>query len=316
MKYFIIGGAGFIGSVLVDKLLNQKGNSVTVYDNLSSGKLRYIKKFSSQKNFLFIKDDILDLKKLQKNMKHHDFVYHLAANPDIRLGLKDTRLDFQINTVGTMNVLDSMIKNKINKIVFASSSAIFGTPSKIPTPEEYGPCQPESFYGASKLACEGFISAYSNIFDMKSWIFRFANITGFPATHGILHDFYNKIAKNPKELEVLGNGNQAKSYVTNHMLVDAMQTVIKNTINHKQKLFIYNIGNNDKITVKEIVKIFLNENKLNLKIKYTGGKGGWKGDVPIMNLDISKIKKFGWQPNMTSRDCIIEAIKQIRVNTS
>ena len=311
MRYLVTGGAGFIGSVLVEKILGRKGNKVTVYDNLSSGKLEHIDDFREDKNFSFIKGDILNLNKLKEVMNKHDFVYHLAANPDIRLGTQQTRLDFKINTIGTLNVLEAMIKNGVKMIAFASTSTVFGTPSEIPTLEDYGPCLPESLYGASKLACEGFVSAYAYLFGVKAWIFRFANITGSPATHGIIFDFYNKVRKNPKELEVLGDGNQTKSYVTNRMLVDAMELSIRKTINQKQKIFLYNIGNEDKISVKNITKIFLKENKLTSKVRYTGGKIGWKGDVAMMRLDISKIKRLGWKPNKTSRQCIVETVRQI-----
>jgi len=312
MNYFVIGGAGFVGSVWVDKILKKKGNKITVYDNLSSGRMEFIKKYKKNKNFSFIKGDILNPVKLRKVMSGHDFIYHLAANPDIRLGTNQTRLDFEQNTIGTLNVLESMVANKINKIVFASTSTVFGTAANMPTPENYGPCLPESLYGASKLACEGFISAFANLFDMKAWIFRFANITGVPATHGIIFDFYNKIKINPKELEVLGDGNQSKSYLTNEMLVNAMEIIIKKTMNKKKKIYLYNLGNDDQISVKEITKLFLKENNLATKIRYSGGKSGWKGDVPIMKLDISKIKKLGWKPNKTSHECIIDAINKIR----
>jgi len=172
MKYFVIGGAGSIGAVLVERILKEKGNLVTVFDNLTSGRLKHLEKFRKYKQFSFVKGDILNLRKLKHSMKHHDFIYHLAANPDIRLGSENTRLDFEINTVGTLNVLDAMIANNIKKIAFTSSSAVFGIPSTIPTPENYGPCLPGSFYGASKLACEGFLSAYSFMKEIKVWIFR------------------------------------------------------------------------------------------------------------------------------------------------
>lgn len=311
MKYFVIGGAGFIGSVLVNKLL-KKGNKVTVYDNLSSGNIEHIKKSKQNRNFSFIKGNILQSQRLEKAMADHNFVYHLAANPDIKMGTEKKRLDFDINTVGTLNVLEKMVANNIKKIAFASTSTVFGTPSKMPTPENYGPCLPESLYGASKLACEGFISAYAHLFDMQAWIFRFANITGSPATHGILFDFYKKIEKNQKKLEVLGDGRQSKSYVTNHMLVDAMETVINKTINAKKNVFLYNVGNYDWISVREIAELFLKKNKLHAKLHYTGGKVGWKGDIPKMRLDISKIRKIGWNPDKASRACIVEAIQMIR----
>jgi len=167
---------------------------------------------------------------------------------------------------------------------------------------------PISLYGASKLACEGFISAYAYMYGLKAWIFRLANITGKPATHGIIYDFYKKIKKNSSVLEVLGNGNQKKSYITNEMLVDAIQYVIKNTKKKKDFVFLYNIGNDDTIKVRETAELFVRFNKLGTRLKFTGGKGGWKGDVPLMHLSISKIKKMGWKPQKSSKKCIEDSI--------
>jgi len=181
MKYFVTGGAGFIGSELVNQLLKE-GNNVTVYDNLSLGKKKNLNEFKFKPNFKFIKGDILNIKKLAKSMYGHEFVYHLAANSDIKESVKDTKKDFQVNTIGTLNVLNSMLRNKIKQLAFTSTSAVFGIPTIVPTPENYGPSLPVSLYGASKLACEGFISTYSNLFQLKTWIFRLANITGTPLT--------------------------------------------------------------------------------------------------------------------------------------
>jgi len=307
MKYFVTGGFGFIGSVLVKKLLTNK-NEVVVYDNLSSGRLDHLKNYKKNPKLKFLQGNILDKTKLSKSMKNCNFVYHLAANPDIRRGEKETRLDFKINTIGTLNILDSMLKNKIKKIVFTSSSTVFGIPTKVPTSEDYGPSLPISLYGASKLACEGFISAYANMFNFKAWIFRLANITGKPTTHGIIYDFVKKIRKNSSELEILGDGNQEKSYITNEMLVDAMQYIVNKTIKRKDFVFLYNIGNDDTIKVKSITKMFVKYNNLKTKLRYTGGKIGWKGDVSIMLLSNKRIKKLGWKPRKSSKQCIEEAI--------
>lgn len=312
MKYFVTGGAGFIGSVLVKQLLKEK-NQVTVFDDLSEGKFTNIAEYVSNPNFKFIKGNILNIAKISKAMRGHQFVYHLAANSDIKWGAKDIKRDFRINTVGTINVLDSMVKNKIKKLAFASSSAVFGMPAKIPTDEDYGPSLPVSMYGASKLACEGFISAYADIFQLKVWIFRLANITGSPLSHGIIFDFVKKIKKNPRELEILGDGNQEKSYITNEMLVAAMQFVIKMTSKRKENVFLYNVGNDDKIKVNKIAKMFVTLNHLETNLKYTGGKVGWKGDVPLMLLSNKKIKKLGWKPQKSSAKCVLEAIKNNRV---
>ena len=310
MKYFVIGGAGFVGSSLVSRLLKDKKNYVTVYDNLSSGKLEYISELKYTGNLKFVKGDILNFKKLQEKMKNHDFVFHFAANPDIRLGMKKPRLDFEINVVGTLNVLDSIVKNKIKFLCFTSSSAVFGIPEIFPTPEHYGPCIPESLYGASKLACEGYVSAYSKIHNIKSWIIRPANITGYPATHGIIYDFYKKIKKNHETLEVLGNGKQRKSYITNNELVEGILFLIKKTIKKKDNVLLFNMGNKDSISVREIADFFINKNNLNIKPTFTGGVGGWKGDVPVMNLDITKLSKIGWNPQKSSNESIIESIEK------
>ena len=181
---FVTGGAGFIGSVLVKNLLS-KGEKVTVYDNFVAGKLNYLPK---NQNLRIIKGDIQNLSLLCKSMKNHSSVFHFAANSDVRKSITNSKIDFEINFKGTKNVLDALIKNKIKNFIFPSSSTVFGFPNTFPTPENYGPCLPESFYGASKLACEAYISAYSNLYDIKSWIFRFANVTGNPSTHGIIFD--------------------------------------------------------------------------------------------------------------------------------
>jgi len=306
MKYFVTGGAGFIGSVLVKRLL-EKNHLVTVFDNFSLGKQRFLDK--KNPNLKIIRGDIRNLQTVENSIKNHEFVYHLAANSDIPAGIKNAKLDFDINTIGTLNILNSMVKHKIKNFVFASSSAVFGFPSKFPTSEDYGPCLPESFYGASKLAAEGYISSFATIHGIKSWIFRFANITGSPATHGIIFDFMKKLQKSSKQFEVLGNGLQEKSYITNEMLIDGILKIITKTKTNKQKILLYNIGNNDSIKVKEIVKLFLKEHNSNKTITYTGGKGGWKGDVHKMRLDIKKIKKIGWSPSKNSKECIIETIQ-------
>jgi UDP-glucose 4-epimerase len=306
MKYFVTGGAGFIGSELVKRLL-KKNQQVTVFDNFSLGNRRFLDTKNS--NLKIIKGDITNRNKVETSIKNHDFVYHLAANSDIPAGIKNSKLDFEINTVGTLNVLNSMVKHNIKNIVFASSSAVFGFPTQFPTSENYGPCLPESFYGASKLAAEGYVSSFSNLHGIKSWIFRFANITGSPGTHGIIFDFMKKLDKSSKKFEVLGDGLQEKSYITNEMLIDAILKIVQKTKRNKQKIFLYNIGNNDAIKIKDIAKMFLNEHNSNKKIYYTGGKGGWKGDVHKMSLDITKIKNEGWFPEKNSKQCIYESIK-------
>jgi UDP-glucose 4-epimerase len=212
MSCFISGGAGFIGSHLVDKLIAQ-GCKVTVFDNLSSGRKDFLSQHSNNPAFKLIQGDLLETDKLKKAIKAHDVVFHLAANPDARRGIEDTSLDLKLETIATYNVLESMRVNKIDKIVFSSSGTIYGETPVIPLPENYGPVLPISLYGAGKLACEGLISAFCSTFDMQAWIFRFANIVGSRTTHGVIYDFINKLKRNPHELEILGDGTQCKPYL-------------------------------------------------------------------------------------------------------
>ena len=191
MKIFITGGAGFIGSQLIDRLINE--HEITVYDNLSSGSLNFLKPHLNKPNFKLVEADLLDLDQLSQKIADHEFVWHLAANPDIRYGIANTDTDLKQGTIATYNVLESMRRNKIAKIAFSSSSVVYGEPKETPTPENYGPLLPISLYGASKLACEGLITGFCNTFNMQGWIFRFANIVGDQATHGILYDFINKL---------------------------------------------------------------------------------------------------------------------------
>ena len=296
-KVLVTGGAGFIGSHLVDRLV--KTNNVTVIDNLSSGK----KEFVNEKAVL-IKEDLLNFDKICEYFRDTDIVYHLAANPNVKIGSENTKIHLEQNIIVTYNVLEAMKKNNIKKIVFTSSSTVYGS-APMPTPESYGPLKPESLYGASKLACEALISSYCYTFDMQSWIFRFANIIGERSTHGVIYDFINKLKRNPEELEILGNGKQEKSYLHVKKCIDAMVFAVKNS---DEDVNIFNIGSEDTISVIEIAKIVSEKMKLTPEFKFTGGKRGWRGDVPKMLLNIDKIKKLGWKPQINSKDSVISTV--------
>jgi len=303
-RYLVTGGAGFIGSHVVDRLL--KRGEVVVYDNLSSGKKEFISRNFGKKNFRFIKADLLDKKKLLKAMAGVDTVFHMAANPEIRIGESCPEVDFKQGIVATYNVLEAMRSCGVKKIVFASSSTVFGEPSIRPTPEDYAPLKPISVYGASKLACEGLTSAYSHMFGMRAWIFRFANIVGKRGTHGILVDFLRKLEACPKTLEVLGNGRQRKSYLLVEDVADGMLFALQHA---KEQVNVFNLGAADDIRISQIARIVLK--KLGLKktkICYTGGRRGWKGDVPLMLLDIKKMRKLGWRVNYGSRLAVVKAV--------
>lgn len=300
----VTGGAGFIGSHLVDRLI-KLGNNVTVIDNLSTGKIDFIKQHLDNPKFNFIKADLLkdDLNKYFKNI---DEVWHLAANPDVRTALKNTRIDINQNILVTYNVLEAMRLNNVKKIVFTSSSTIYGEAKQIPTPENYSPLIPISLYGATKLACEALISSYCYTFELNATIFRLANIIGPQSTHGVIYDFIKKLMKNPNELEIFGDGNQKKSYLYIDDCIDAMVIASNNS---KEKVGMYNIGSEDWITVKEIAQIVCKKLKLNPKFKFTGEERGWKGDVPKMLLDILKIKKYKWKPKYNSKQAVELSLK-------
>ena len=308
MKTFVTGGTGFIGSKLVDRLI-KRGDTVTVYDNLSSGKKEFVDVHNSNKNFTFVKADLLDFDTLKKSIQGHDIVFHLAANADIRYGTEHPRHDLEQNLLATYNVLEATRQNNIKKLVFSSTSAVFGKPTTIPTPEDYGPALPASLYGASKLSCEAFISAYANLYDMQVWIFRFANVIGQRVTHGILYDFLDKLKKNPNELEILGDGEQEKSYLYDEDCVDAMLFVIGHV---NEKVSIFNLGSNDQIKIKKIAKIIVEELGLKPHFMFTGGPVGWKGDVPRMALDTRKIAKLGWKPKYSSEEAVRLSVQGLK----
>lgn len=311
MKIFVTGGAGFIGSHLVDKLMNM-GYSVTVYDNLSSGKKQFIEQHFKKNNFRFIEGDLLDLEKLKNSIKNHDVVFHIAANPFVRLGEKQTRLDLEQGAIATYNVLESMRLNNIKKIIFSSSSVVYGETPPIDIPENYGPTLPISFYGAGKLAAEGLITAFCGTFDFQAWIFRFANVVGLRGTHGVIVDFIDKLRKNPYELEILGDGHQQKPYLHVSDIVEGMLYGFKHS---NDQINLFNLGCDSNTTVTRIAEMVVEEMRLkNVKFKYTGGKRGWPGDVPRFQLSIEKIKKLGWQPKYTSDEAVRKAIREILDN--
>ena len=306
MKYFVTGGAGFIGSHLVDRLAEE--NYVAAYDNLSLGKKEFIRHHLKNKNFRLIQDDLLSMNSLKKSIKGHDAVFHMAANSDISLGTAQTDIDLKQGAIATYNLLEAMRVNDVKKIVFASSSAVYGEPDRFPTNESYGAKLPISLYGASKLACEGMISAFCHLYGMKAWIFRFANIIGERSTHGVMYDFVKKLRDNPKKLEVLGDGNQRKPYLYVKDCVDGMLYGFSHA---NEEVNVFNLGCSDNTDVTAIAKIITEEMGLkNVRIKYTGGRQGWKGDVVFVNYDTTKMKNLGWEPSLNSKGAVRKAVKE------
>jgi len=307
MKAFVTGGAGFIGSHLADKLI-QKGNQVTIYDNLSSGKKEFIKQHLDNKKLDFIEADLLDLERVKKEIKNHDIVFHIAANPHVRLGEKQTDLDLKYETIATYNVLEAMRTNNIKKIVFSSSSVVYGETNEPSLKENYGPLQPISLYGAGKLGSEGLITAFCGTFDFQTWIYRFANVVGTRGTHGVIVDFIEKLRKNPNELEILGDGRQQKPYLH---VSDCINGIIFGFEKSTDQINLFNLGCNSNTTVTRIAEIVTEEMGLkNVKFNYTGGKRGWKGDIPRFQLAINKISQLGWKPTYTSDEAVRKATQE------
>ena len=308
MKAFITGGAGFIGSHLVDSLIKQ-GHTVTVYDNLSSGNKEFISQHLKDDTCRFIKADLLALKKLEKEIAGHDIVFHLAANPHVRLGEIHTDLDMNQGVVATYNVLEAMRRNEIKKIVFSSSSVVYGETTELSLPETYGPTLPISMYGAGKLGAEALISAFCGTFDFQAWMYRFANIVGARGTHGVIIDFIEKLRKNPHELEILGDGQQCKPYL---YVSDCVDGILFGFLHAKEKMNLFNLSCDTTTTVTHIAEMMVEEMGLhNVSFNYTGGIRGWKGDVPRFQLDACKINKLGWKATLTSDEAVRKAISDV-----
>lgn len=308
MRIFITGGAGFIGSHLVDRLVTEN-NKVTVFDNLSSGQMKFIEHHIGKKEIRFIEADLLDLDTVKKAMIGHDLVFHLAANPEARMGIENTELDLKQETIATYNVMESMRISGINKIVLASSGCIYGETPVIPLAEDYGPVLPISLYGAGKLAAEGLISAFCGTFNMQAWIFRFANVVGERTTHGVIFDFIQKLNQNSSELEILGDGNQSKPYLHVAECVDGILFGYRNS---DDTVNLFNLGCSTVTDVTTIAKMVTEEMGLsNVRFKYTGGDRGWPGDVPQVRFDVKKMKSLGWEAKYTSDAAVRNATRDI-----
>jgi len=308
MNVLITGGAGFIGSHLCDSLL-EKENKITVVDNLILGKIENITHLISRSDFTFLKEDLLNLLQLKSifQIGKFDMVYHLAANSDIQKGGTNPEVDYNLTFNTTFYVLQCMREFNVKKLFFASTSAIYGETLENLT-EDFGPLLPVSNYGASKLASEAFISAFSASYGIQTWITRFPNVVGERFTHGIIYDFISKLNKNPNILEVLGNGQQFKPYMYVKDLIEGILFVCENTNEHYN---VYNLGSESRTKVYEIAQMVIEEMKLEPKIEYTGGDRGWIGDVPEFRYDLSKIHALGWKARHNSNDSVRLAIKKI-----
>ena len=310
MYCFVTGCAGFIGSHLVDRLI-QAGHTVIGYDNFSTGMPEFLVAARKSRQFTLTRGDLLDLDALTQSMHGAEFVFHLAANADVRFGTTHPHKDLEQNTLATFNVLEAMRANGINRIAFASTGSIYGEPEIFPTPETAPFPVQTSLYGASKLAGEGLIEAYCAGFDFQGYVFRFVSILGERYTHGHVFDFYKSLRQNPDELRVLGNGHQRKSYLYVQDCLDAMLFVIDRA---QDKVNIFNLGTDEYCEVNDSIGWITGHLGLAPKLTYTGGERGWIGDSPFIFLDMAKIRAFGWRPQLTIRESILRTVQYLEQN--
>jgi UDP-glucose 4-epimerase len=311
VKIFVTGGAGFIGSQVCEIFLKE-GHQVTAYDNLVLGRKELLKESLKYKSFQFIEADLLDLERLKKEIAGYELVYHLAANSDISQGASTTTVDLQNGTLATYNTLEAMRLCGVKQMIFASTSAVYGESTIKPTPENYGPLMPISFYGASKLACEALCSAFSHNFDIKIWVYRFANIVGPHSTHGAIHDFVARLLKNPKRLEVLGNGTQRKSYLHVSDCINAMRFGYENC---KDDFQIFNLASEGVTSVKfiaeEVVRLIGAYSGVKADLEFGESDRGWRGDVAYTYLTGELFAAKGWRAKLKSDEAVSRAIQEI-----
>ena len=313
-KYFISGGAGFIGSHITKYLLS-KNNYVHIYDNFSSGALKHLNKFINHPKIKITKGDLKDLDLLKRNMSKSEIVIHCAANPDIAKAQFYPPIDFWEGTLLTQNILESMRLNNIKNLIYTSGSGVYGEKRGSIFIENFEPKNPISTYGASKLACEALISSYCKMFSFSAINFRFANVVGSNQTHGVGYDFIKKLKNNNKTIKIFGNGLQKKSYIHINDVINAIFFIKKKTkfVNKKKFFDVFNVASKNTITVNQILRLALHE--MNIKyIKVIRDKTlkGWSGDVPIIKLCCKKIIKYGWRPSMSSEQAIKLSLKELK----
>lgn len=309
-RYLVTGGAGFIGSNLVDRLLAD-GHEVVGYDNFSTGQKPFLADASRNNRFTLVPGDTLDAAALREAMRGAEFVFHLAANADVRFGTEHPRKDLEQNTIATFNVLEAMRANLVRRVAFSSTGSIYGEPQVFPTPEHAPFPVQTSLYGASKLACEGLIQAYCEGFGFQGYIFRFVSILGERYSHGHVFDFYDRLRQDPTTLQVLGNGRQRKSYLYVHDAIDAILVAIEKAAD---KVNVFNLGTEQYCQVNDSIGWITGHLGIAPALTYTGGERGWIGDSPFIFLDTAKIRALGWRPKLTIREGIIRTLAYLQAN--
>ncbi len=308
-QVLVTGAAGFIGSSLVDRLLDLDIDVLGI-DNLSTGQVKHLDHAQRNKRFTFIERDLFvdDIRDCFHNI---DVVFHLAANADVRFGLEHPKKDLEQNTLSTFNVLEGMRQAGVKKIVFSSTGSVYGEPSVVPTPENAPFPVQTSLYGASKIASEALISAYCEGFGMQSWIFRFVSILGERYSHGHVYDFYKKLRIDSSILPVLGDGCQRKSYLYIHDCIDAMLLALNQCHDY---INIFNLGTDDYCQVSDSISWICSELGVNPSLQFSGGPRGWVGDSPFIYLNTDRIRALGWSPKVGIREGIIRTVRYLQQN--
>ena len=312
---FVTGAAGFIGSSLVDRLLAD-GKAVVGWDNFSTGRRPFVAEALKRPNYRLIEGDNLDLPALTQAMAGCDFVFHLAANADVRFGTDHPGKDLQQNTVATYHVLEAMRANGIKRIGFSSTGSVYGETQVIPTPEDAPFPIQTSLYGASKVAGEGLIQAYCEGFGFEGYIFRFVSILGERYTHGHVFDFYRQLLAHPDHLRVLGDGTQRKSYLYIQDCIAAMLHVTRLGLAAKSRhqVEVFNLGAPEYCQVKDSIGWISEALDLRPRLEFSGGNRGWIGDNPFIFLETKKIQATGWQAQLTIREGILRTLRWLQAN--
>lgn len=307
---FISGGAGFIGSHLVRRLLHTAGVArIVVFDNFSSGREEYLHEILVDPRLQVIRGDLKEIAQIKPALAGADLVFHLAANPDIARAVTEPDIDFREGTCLLQNMLEAMRQTGVGELIFTSGSGVYGENSQVAFREDHGPCIPISTYGASKLACEALIAAYCHMFNLRARVFRFANVVGPRQTHGVGYDFIHRLAADPTRLRMLGDGMQRKSYIH---VDDVLEAVFLARAHGRRNYDVFNVATGDYITVRQISEIALavcGLDKHAVQFEYTGGDRGWKGDVPVVRFDCQKIAALGWRCRRNSAEAMRAAME-------
>jgi len=306
-RVLVTGGAGFIGSHVCDELA-ERGASVSVYDNFSTGFREFVR---TREGVQVIEANLLDPSRLTAAMRGVDFVFHLAANADIKDNLKEPRKCIDENVVATQNVLEAMRAEGVRQVAFASTGSVYGEAAVFPTPEDAPFPIQTSLYATSKLAAEGLLSSYALGFGFSVWIFRFVSVLGPRYTHGHVIDFWRKLRRDPTRLEVLGNGLQEKSYLHVADCVAAIFTAVDRST---EAINIFNLGHTGSIRVNDSIAIIARALGISPRLDYTGGERGWVGDSPKILLDTSRIRRLGWDARKSIEESIVETLRFLRDN--